>query len=884
MTCLNIPPEQSGGVFHYLANGLQGGISGVQGASAILVKGRILAAVSIFALLLAAPQRAVGQESPPPETTPPQTAPSTSGDRNTIIVIGSRTIIAALKDVPVESTYDEDAVASYGANSVGEVLEEVRRENGDDEPAFLVNGRPVSNPDDISALPAEAVARIEVLPRGSATKLGGQPGQRAYNVVLRPSLKSATLTASREEATEGGWSNTRGEALLTYIKGQDRLNLSLRGGRSTALLESERDFIPRTEVTPFSPIGNIIAPTGGEIDPLLSALAGFPVTVLALAQGNTTPTMASLLPGANRTNPSEQTLFRTLRGPSRPIDVNLTGNKRLNDWLSLSMNGRLGWTRTENFSGLPSARFAIPGTNPFSPFGGTTILALNDPSRPLINRAESNNQAVSATLNGLKGAWHLALTGKWERRENDYLSQFTGPLGPLATVDPTINPFAGTLAQTIPVSQRTSTSRSTNSQILFETNGPLFPLWAGPLLGRATLSAGWLDFAAEDTNGPRALERHELAARAGLTLPLTSKQFGFLPALGESQLEFDYGAADLGTFGTLRRRSIGLNWQPAPWLRLVGLDNREERAVAPDLIAAPLVITPNVPYFDPVTGQTVEVTTIYGGTPNLADEDYRNRSVALTVSPLKKYGVQLNAEYVVTDLRNQVGALPLPSTAVVAAFPDRFVRDGSGNLVTVDSRSINFARQRSEALRLGLRFAIPLTQPGVVERGPDGSRKRTPPLRLSFSANHNILLSSTAVIRSGLPEVDLLEGGAIGIGGGQQRHLTRGNIALTRGGTGLRIEYNRRGASKLATGTLAAPDLLQFDALTTVDLRAFAELNDLFPSAGLPKRTRLSLVIDNLANQRQRVRNSSGETPQAYQPVRRDPIGRTVMVEMRITL
>ena len=779
--------------------------------------------------------------------------------------------------------FDEDAVAAYGVGSVGEVLDEIRGENGDEQPSFLVNGRPVNSPDDIAGLPAEAIARIEVLPKGSATQIGGNPGQRAYNVVLRPSVKSVTLTASHQEATENGWSNDRGEAVFTLIKGQDRVNLSVRGGRSTALYEAERNFVPPTGSTPYSAVGNIISASGTEIDPALSALAGQPVSVLALPAGLTNPTLAGLLAGANRTNSSGESLYRTLRGPSRPVDVNLAANKQLNDWLSLSLNARLGWSRNENSSGLPSARFLIPVTNPFTPFGTAVSLALNDPGRPLVSRSNGNSQSLSTTLNAQRGPWHAALTAKWDRRENSYLSQFTGSLAS-PTVAPTVNPFAGTLAATIPVSVRESTSRNSSSQLVFEVQGPVVSLWAGPLSTRATLGVNRIDYQAEDLTGPRSLKRTELTARAGLTVPLTSKQFDVLPQLGESEFEFDYGAVDLGSFGKLTRRSLAFNWQPAPFLRVVALSSREERAVGPELLAAPVVVTPNVPYFDPLTGQTTDVTLIYGGVPNLADEDYRTKSVAVTFSPLKKYSLQFDAEYAVNEVFNQVGALPPPSSAVVAAFPDRFVRDSLGFLTIVDSRSINFARQRSEVLRFGFRFVIPLTKPGPATRDAKGRRTRTPPMRLAFNLNHTYLLDSTAVIRAGLPEVDLLAGGAIGIGGGQLRHSTRASLALTRGASGIRFDFDRRGASALAVGSTLVPDLLHFESLTTFDLRAFTDLTDILPKAGIPRGTRLTLVIDNIGNQRQQVTNNAGTTPQAYQPVRRDPIGRTVMLELRLTL
>jgi hypothetical protein len=193
-------------------------------------------------------------------------------DENRIVVIGDRSVIASLQDIPVEQTYDEDSIDSYAVSTVGELLDEIRSENGDAEPSVLVNGQPVSDLDDIADLPVEAISRIEALPRGAAQRVGGAAGQRAYNVVLRPSVKSATLTGSYETASEGGWSNIRGEALFAYIRGQDRISLTLRGANSGTLFESERDFVPRTERYPYSPIGNIVPAAGAEIDPVLSAL------------------------------------------------------------------------------------------------------------------------------------------------------------------------------------------------------------------------------------------------------------------------------------------------------------------------------------------------------------------------------------------------------------------------------------------------------------------------------------------------------------------------------------------------------------------------------------------------------------------------------------
>src|SRR5205085_8897151 len=127
--------------------------------------------------------------------------------------------------------------------------------------------------------------------------------------------------------------------------------------------------------------------------------------------------------------------------------------------------------------------------------------------------------------------------------------------------------------------------------------------------------------------------------------------------------------------------------------------------------------------------------------------------------------------------------------------------------------------------------------------------------------SHTHVFSSVTVITAGLPEVDLLSGGAIGIGGGQQRDVTTGTVALTRGSSGVRMNATYRGPSFLLTGTTAAPDRLTFGPVFDVDLRLFADLGQLMPRKPMAKGTRLSLVFDNILNERQNVTNSVGITP-----------------------
>ncbi|MGX7895007.1 hypothetical protein [Tsuneonella sp. HG222] len=835
------------------------------------------------ALLAASTLRA--QEAPPASAAEAAETDD-EADATQIVVIGQRAIVAALSDVAVERTYTSDEVESYAVSTIGEVIEILRRQNNDRDPAILVNGQPVRDLGDVANLPMEAIARVEQLPRGAAQRMNGGASERVYNLVLRPSVRTVTLSGNRETATEGGWASTRGEVIWTFIKGKDRANFSFKVNDSDPLREAERpDFVPRTELYPFSPTGNLTPAAGLQIDPALSAAFGQPVTIVALAGGDVRPTIQSLLQGANRTNPSVLSNYATLRGESKSYEMTLSGNKTLADWASVSFNGRLGWLRGDFVTGLPSARFLIPSTNPFTPLSQPAYISVSDSDRPLHSVSRNRQASFSTTASLTWGKWHATILGQVTSGQRSFLTQFSGP--PVGgNVIAVANPFDGSLPGLLGVTSRITTGKSGSQQVSADMQGPVGRLWAGDVQARFGLSAQWSNITTQDPlNGARTFAQHVYTAKAGITVPLTGGEEGILGLVGNSDIAVDIGRSDAGRFGKLERYAVAFNWSPLPWARISASESSEEHAVSAELAGAPQSVTPDSPFFDPVAGKTVYVTTIYGGGGQLANDRYRMRMLSLNLSPYEKYRAQLSADYFVTDIDNQLGALPPPSSAIVAAFPDRFVRDASGTLVLVDNRSVNFARQRTSQLRLGTAWSIPLAKGRFVPADPavaSSVPRSVPDLILQVNASHTFTLASKTVIREGLPEVDLLDGGAIGLGGaGTVRNASDLSLSLARGGTGAQFNARRRGVSYLAIGSAATPDLLTFGSLVTMDAKVFADLGQLLPESRLLRRTRASLSFTNVLNRRQTVSNNAGQVPQSYQPIYRDPIGRTVSVELR---
>lgn len=156
--------------------------------------------------------------------------------------------------------------------------------------------------------------------------------------------------------------------------------------------------------------------------------------------------------------------------------------------------------------------------------------------------------------------------------------------------------------------------------------------------------------------------------------------------------------------------------------------------------------------------------------------------------------------------------------------------------------------------------------------------------RIWASVYHTVNLTNTILIRPGLPELDLLNGSAIGDTGGQPRHQVQFNGGYTRDGIGSRLVVNWQSGTEVDGGATGSAQRLNFGSLATVGLRLFADLGQ---QPGLVRNnrwlrgSRISLGIDNLFNARQRVTDANGIVPINYQPGYLDPNGRVVRLTFR---
>lgn len=436
-----------------------------------------------------------------------------------------------------------------------------------------------------------------------------------------------------------------------------------------------------------------------------------------------------------------------------------------------------------------------------------------------------------------------------------------------------------------------SNNRSDRASLSLLLAGKPFTLPAGP--AELTLRVGGvLDRASSDSTllgVPRATRyrRDEFNAQLGLVAPIIKAgQAG----AGDLSLNLSGSLRDAVLVGTMSNYAGGLTWRPLPRTTLSAMLAHEETPPSIGYLADPLIATSGVRVFDYLRNQTVGVTMLTGGNPALPVESRRVLRLGAIIQPVARRGLTLDVEYLNSRGRNALAALPPVSAAVQAAFPDRYQRDASGLLVLVDARAVSFARESSEQLRWGITLrellgrgsGRPLTgDPGDDGDGGGELRAAKGLWRFTGSIQHTWALANRRLARVGLAEIDMLDGGAAGYGPGIPRHQVTFDWGLSGRGLGLRLSGNWRSGSTIRGGATAGPADLHFARYSQLDLRAFADLEQLVPDSAWAKRTRVALDVKNLTNSQQAVRDGAGGVPLRYQRYLLDPLGRTITLSLR---
>ncbi len=668
------------------------------------------------------PLAAVAQDRAAPAPSP-SPAPAPAQEEEADIVVTGELRGAVPGDIKPELSLSPADIRAYGVSSISELVAELgpqtRSGRGRDggAPVILLNGRRISSFAELRDIPVEAIERTDILPEEAALKLGYRADQRVVNIVLRPRFRAITTELTGGAPTAGGNANVRGQINVLKITRKGRVNLDVQYNGTSGLLESERDVTPTT--TPlFDFAGNVTAPNGtGEIDPALSAIAGTPVTIAgvpASASNGAQPLAAFNTPR----NTSDVSSYRTLVAPNEQLTVNGVWSPNVSRKISTSFNVRLDANNREALLGAPGVTLALPAGNPFSPFATPVRLSRYiDGSLPLRRSSAGRTAHAGFTVNGDARPWRWSLTGNYDRVTSRTVTTTGFDVSPvqarLDAGDPAFNPFApipmaSLGARPADLSQSTSSVGSLDALI----NGPVAKLPAGDISVALRMSGRTTDF---DSSSLRAgvarsgsVARDTASSQINFDLPIANRMRGGFTAIGNFSLNANAEIEQLSDFGTLTSIGYGAVWSPIPEVRIIASVTDEQGAPSPQQLGDPVVVTPTARVFDYVRGETVEITSITGGNPNLGSDSRHVMKIGVNISPIKDSPLHFSADYVKTVTRNQISSFPSPTAEVEAAFPSRFVRDGGGQLLSVDYRPVNFQRADREELRWGVNWSAPL--------------------------------------------------------------------------------------------------------------------------------------------------------------------------------
>ena len=591
---------------------------------------------------------------------------------------------------------------------------------------------------------------------------------------------------------------------------------------------------------------------------------------------------------------SEQALAaRSLIGTKRDLRGSATFNRSLSTEVSGTLNTELEHTEGRSLIGL----------NP-------SLL------EPLARKTTADSAHAGLVLNGTtKSNWRWTVTGNGDLDRS----------------------ITRTDRDDVDFPRDRARETTASADLTGTANGSLFKLPAGNATSTLTLSGSTVHLdSSRSRTGVRtsnSLSRTTGEAGINLDLPISRRNRDF-SALGNLTLNANAEVDQLSDFGTLTTIGAGANFSPVDRLSFIASWTREEGPPTINQLGDPVLDTPGSRIFDFTTGQTVLVDAITGGNPNLRSDRRNVVKLSGNWQPFAKTDLRLRADYVRQTTDNPIGNISA-TPSLEAAFPERFVRNGSGQLVSVDLRPINFDSARKDTLRLGFDFSKPLKSrrpsqavidqmrsqfgfgPRGAGRGGQGGSTGGPPPgpppetsgtggggrgsgfggrgggrgggffgggnrgRIQFSLTDTITFEDKVRIAPGGPELDYLHGDAAGSGGGTPRHTVQAQAGYFNNGLGARIGANWRSGTRVNTLT---GDDLRFSPVGTFDLRLFANPGDI-PEVAVKhpwlRGTQVRFEINNIFDSKPRVRDAAGNVPLNYQPDLLDPLGRTIMISFR---
>ena len=809
-----------------------------------------------------------------------------------IVVIASRLRGAVDTDIPPVDELNEEEIASYGVSSLTDLVSALAPQTGSGRgrgggmPVILLNGQRISSFRELRDLPPEAVKQVQVFPEELALKYGFRADQRVMNIILKENFASFNTEFEFARPWEGAQTSKEVEATFTRIGKSSRLNIDLEVEGASRITESERDIIAT------------------------------PSTIPALPDGS--PAEIGI---------TDQSPYRTLVPQSERFEINGTWTKQLSPLSSLSLNANYQLSGSESLLGLGGTTFVLPSTSPFNSYGqDVTISRYFDTPKPLGRDSETHTFNTGSTFNTMLNDWRWTVTGEYSHVQSQSRTNRNIDFAALqaGVANGTLDPFAADSGENLVfLAPDLSESTSQNINLKSTLSGSPLTLPAGPV--NVTFSSGYnrqmLDSESwrSGVTTTASLRRNVINNNANVELPLVERDLGALGSIGDVSINGNIGVTDVSDFGSLMEYGVGLRWSPFNNLTFQASLLGDENAPSIGQLGDPVVVTPNVSVYDFVRGETVFTNVISGGNPLLGAESRKDIKLSLNWQPKFIKDMNMQVEYFRNRAENVSTSFPLLTPEIEAAFPGRVTRDGSGRIISIDQRPINFAEQKQQQIRWGFNVSGTLgKQPESQEagQGPGGGPRGGPPgagrggnrgpggggprmggggrpgflgggqmpSRWQLALYHTYRISDEILIAPGVPVLDLLNGSATSSSGGSPRHEFQLSTGIFHKGLGFRLEGNYKTSTDVDGTGLPGSSDLHFGDLATLNAFVFVNLDqqgDLTKKLPFLKNSRVTLRVDNVLNDYVDVRDQNGDVPLSYQPGYQNPRGRVFEVSFR---
>jgi iron complex outermembrane receptor protein len=818
------------------------------------------------------------------------------GEVQEVVVSGQRERGAVLGNARPEAQLNAADVRALGITSVSDLLSELGpelRSASGRPPVTLLEGHRIASFREIARIPAEAIARVDILPEEVGLRYGYGADQKVMNIVLRQRFRAFNGEVDTRIPTAGDGASIEVEGGVFLIGRGERVNIGAEHTSVDSILETDR-----------------------ELD-------------------------------------RPESIARTLRPAQETLTIDASYSRDINERTKATLSGQLGTDRRDSLVGLVFPGVTIPGGTPYSSGAGDSIFypAVGGASS-LGRSSESQTAELGLTVNGQRSTGQWTFTANYGRSESRGITarpfNLVDYAAAVAAGDPLANPslpIAGIFLSPRPADLTRTFSDTANVDFIY--NRSVLALPAGDVAATAKIGGSLLRLESQQerdfTASERFVQRDIAQGSLNLDFPLTSTA----SAIGRLSANVNGGVDYLSDAGTLRTFGAGLNWSPIRRVTLSANYTNEESAATAQQLGDPRTVTQFVPLFDYVRGESVLVTTITGGNAALREAKVENFRVGANFSVMQEPNLRLNVDYSRRRTRGGVAGFPGVTADTTLAFPDRFQRDADGRLVSVDLRPINISEQKRDVLRWGFNFSKRLNasqrqmeamraafqrrgagqaggpqgegvapaagnngQPpagAAPQPGPNGAGQAQAGAgarggfgaggpggpggpggraggRVDFSVYHEWALVNTTQFAPTLPVLDLLDGDTLGSGSGPSRHTVEVRTGISRNGYGVRLNGQWSSATRVNGITGVPSSQLSFSDFAKVDLRAFvnfAQMPGLVEKAPFLRGARLQLGVDNVFDARQHVTDGNGAVPFAYQPAFLDPLGRTVRVSIR---